>query len=245
MDVAIKSETMEGIADAIREKTGGTDTIAPPEMAEEIRGITASSDTSIELDTTLSVSGKAADAAAVGNALSKKANATAIPTALKNPYALTFTGAVTGTYDGSAAKTINIPTSGGGLTTVNADGSITPTQIRALADGQYWFATAYRQDTYTTGTNLVGTTNTLLVGYVLKIGNTLYCQATGYGVKFVSGNGVTINDHAESGVRITNWPTVSGTLPIVTASDAGKLLMVNDNGAWAATTIANAEEVAY
>lgn len=36
-------------------------------------------------------------------------NATQIPTALKNPYALTFTGAVTGTYDGSAAKTVNIP----------------------------------------------------------------------------------------------------------------------------------------
>ena len=35
-----------------------------------------------------------------------------IPTKLPNPYALTFTGAVSGTYDGSAAKTINIPTSG-------------------------------------------------------------------------------------------------------------------------------------
>ena len=34
-----------------------------------------------------------------------------IPTKLPNPNALTFTGAVTGTYDGSAAKTINIPKS--------------------------------------------------------------------------------------------------------------------------------------
>lgn len=32
-----------------------------------------------------------------------------IPAALPNPNALTFTGAVTGTYDGSSAKTINIP----------------------------------------------------------------------------------------------------------------------------------------
>lgn len=32
-----------------------------------------------------------------------------IPTALKNPNALTFSGAVTGTYDGSAAKTVTIP----------------------------------------------------------------------------------------------------------------------------------------
>lgn len=33
-----------------------------------------------------------------------------MPSALPNPNALTFTGAVTGTYDGSEAKTINIPT---------------------------------------------------------------------------------------------------------------------------------------
>ena len=35
---------------------------------------------------------------------------TDIPTSLKNPNAITFTGAVTGTYDGSSAKTVNIPT---------------------------------------------------------------------------------------------------------------------------------------
>ena len=36
----------------------------------------------------------------------------AIPTKLPNPHAITFTGAVEETYDGSAAKTVNIPTSG-------------------------------------------------------------------------------------------------------------------------------------
>lgn len=35
-----------------------------------------------------------------------------IPTALKNPNALTFTGAATGSYDGSAAMTVNIPSGG-------------------------------------------------------------------------------------------------------------------------------------
>lgn len=35
-----------------------------------------------------------------------------IPTALKNPYALTITGAASGTYDGSSAVTINIPSGG-------------------------------------------------------------------------------------------------------------------------------------
>lgn len=33
-----------------------------------------------------------------------------IPTALKNPYALSFTGGATGSYDGSTAKSVNIPT---------------------------------------------------------------------------------------------------------------------------------------
>ena len=37
---------------------------------------------------------------------------TGLPTSLKNPYAITFTGAVSGTYDGSEAVTINIPTTG-------------------------------------------------------------------------------------------------------------------------------------
>ena len=46
------------------------------------------------------------------------------PTALKNPNALTFTGAATGTYDGSAALTINIPSSGGG-----SSGSGGPAQL--------------------------------------------------------------------------------------------------------------------
>ena len=35
-----------------------------------------------------------------------------VPSALKNPHAITFTGASTGTYDGSSALTINIPESG-------------------------------------------------------------------------------------------------------------------------------------
>lgn len=44
-----------------------------------------------------------------GKHASEFALTTSIPTALKNPYAITFTGAVSDTYDGSAAKTVNIP----------------------------------------------------------------------------------------------------------------------------------------
>ena len=40
-----------------------------------------------------------------------------LPTALKNPAALTFTGAATGTYDGSEALTITIPEGGSGGST--------------------------------------------------------------------------------------------------------------------------------
>lgn len=42
--------------------------------------------------------------------LSLLAKKTDIPTALKSPAALTFTGGATGSYDGSVAKTVNIPT---------------------------------------------------------------------------------------------------------------------------------------
>ena len=41
-----------------------------------------------------------------------KSQITDFPTSLKNPNALTFAGAVTGTYDGSSAVTITIPTTG-------------------------------------------------------------------------------------------------------------------------------------
>lgn len=42
------------------------------------------------------------------------AQKTDIPSALPNPKRLTFTGAVTGSYDGSEPLTVNIPSSGGG-----------------------------------------------------------------------------------------------------------------------------------
>lgn len=43
------------------------------------------------------------------NLITEKAGKDEIPTSLKNPNAITFTGASTGTYDGSSALTINIP----------------------------------------------------------------------------------------------------------------------------------------
>ena len=50
--------------------------------------------------------------AAQGVALKALIDAITIPTALPNPHALTFTGAVAGSYDGSAAVTVEIPSGG-------------------------------------------------------------------------------------------------------------------------------------
>lgn len=65
-----------------------------------------------------------------------------IPSELKNPYALTFTGASSGTYDGSSAVTINIPTGGGSSVTVDSALSATSTNpvqnkvIKSALDGK-------------------------------------------------------------------------------------------------------------
>ena len=66
------------------------------------------------------------------------------PTALKNPNALTFTGAVTGTYDGSEAMTVNIPSggasgSGGALKAMSAvDGYIGIPAAELPENGVVW-----------------------------------------------------------------------------------------------------------
>lgn len=59
-------------------------------------------------DSAAADAGKLLQVGADGNA----AWGSKLPTALKNPKALTFTGAATGTYDGSAALTVNIPSGG-------------------------------------------------------------------------------------------------------------------------------------
>ena len=64
-----------------------------------------------------------------------------IPTTLPNPNALTFTGAVTGSYDGSAPLSVEIPSGGGGIGTgayefsVLASGTIPANTITAAEIG--------------------------------------------------------------------------------------------------------------
>lgn len=68
-----------------------------------------------------------------------------LPTALKNPAALTFAGAVTGTYDGSEALTITIPeggsggSTGGGLRKMSAVANYIGIPVAELPqDGTVW-----------------------------------------------------------------------------------------------------------
>ena len=56
-----------------------------------------------------------------------------IPTALPNPNAITFTGAVTGSYDGSTAKTVNIPSA---VTDAHIN-SLIDTKLGVIENGSY------------------------------------------------------------------------------------------------------------
>ena len=71
-------------------------------------------------DSTAADAGKLLQVGADGNA----AWGDKLPTALKNPAALTFTGAATGTYDGSAALTVNIPAGGSGSSGSGSGGAL-------------------------------------------------------------------------------------------------------------------------
>lgn len=102
-----------------------------------------------------------------------------IPTALKNPYALTFTGASSGTYDGSSAVTINIPTDGGSSVTVDSAlyaTSTNPVQnkvIKSALDGKLSTSggtlTGNLTGKYITGTWLQTTDATELASSATKI----------------------------------------------------------------------------
>ena len=61
------------------------------------------------------------------------AQETDIPTTLPNPFALTFTGAVTGTYNGTGAMTVNIPSA----VTDEHINSLIDTKLGVIENGSY------------------------------------------------------------------------------------------------------------
>ena len=78
--------------------------------------------------------------AAQGVALKALIDGIVIPEKLPNPYPLTFTGGASGSYDGSKALTINIPSGGDGSTYY-----VTPEQFGAIGDGVTDDSEAFRQ----------------------------------------------------------------------------------------------------
>ena len=100
--------------------------------------------------------------AAQGVALKALIDAISIPDALPNPNALTFTGAVTGSYDGSEPVTINIPESGAGnMKKLTFTGAVT---------GEYDGTTDVNVDIPIATTSTAGT---------IKVGNGLSISADG------------------------------------------------------------------
>lgn len=102
-----------------------------------------------------------------------------MPSELKNPYALTFTGASSGTYDGSSAVTINIPNGGGSSITIDSALSSTSTNpvqnkvIKSALDGKLSTSggtlTGNLTGKYITGTWLQTTDATELASSATKI----------------------------------------------------------------------------
>ena len=160
-----------------------------------------------------------------------------VPSSLPNPHKLTFTGAVTGEYDGSAAKTINIPSGGGAeqlVVTFSESGSNwvsnrTFAEVRAAMDA-----------------------GTPVIGYVAS--SHLYYALTAYNpnadydyIEFALNYGHWVERFVLNETNQVSHEDVdleSDHLPYVTASDDGKLLQVV-NGAWAAVTIENAAGGSY
>ena len=100
-----------------------------------------------------------------------------LPTSLKNPKALTFTGTATGTYDGSEALTVDIP-SGGGVS-----GDVTNIITYPLAQ-RYEVSDYYKYVSYTQATlNADGTLNESGIGFTTDYlpvipGETLFLSTT-------------------------------------------------------------------
>lgn len=85
-----------------------------------------------------------------------------------NPYALTFTGAATGSYDGSEALTVNIPSGGGGekewriIRTITIGEDVKSIDITTDDDGNTF--SCEEIFIHTNATNIEGTTTALSLG---------------------------------------------------------------------------------
>lgn len=166
-----------------------------------------------------------------------------IPSELKNPYALTFTGAASGTYDGSSAVTINIPTGGGSSVTVDSALSATsenPVQnkvIKSALDGKLSLS----------GGTLTGNlTGKYITGSWLKTTDASELSTTPTKIPVLDSEGwiyYRTLEHLKNDLGVGSGSGGS-TLPAVTTSDNGKFLQVV-NGEWSAVSIPSGEGVNF
>lgn len=125
-----------------------------------------------------------------------------IPEALPNPYALTFTGAVTGSYDGSQAVTVEIPSGGGSgdiidvlmdVTIVEAVAAVTVTLDTTRAYKELYIATCVYGDESNSSANAMflrvnntGTTGSKnVIAWIPQVENATSATSKSYGVAFV------------------------------------------------------------
>lgn len=120
----------EAVTVTVSSEGGGTpveidDTLTQSGQAADAKAVgdrlSALNDANAKQDEEIAKRAKDADLAAVAksgsyNDLSNKPTIPSVPESLKNPNALTFTGAVSATYDGSEAVSVEIPSGGGGST---------------------------------------------------------------------------------------------------------------------------------
>lgn len=198
-------------------------------------------------DSAAADAGKLLEVGADGNA----AWGDKLPTALKNPKALTFTGAETGTYDGSEALTVNIPAggssgSGGALKAMSAVGGYIGIPAADLPEnGVVWmcFGSGDSTELYT-GTVTIQDAG-IAVNDMLVITNGTVNPLNQ--VSWVSDGlaiyGLSTNDYR--GVyQVVGAGGGSDGLPTVTDADNGKFLRVA-NGKWAAATVLSAGGVSF
>lgn len=165
-----------------------------------------------------------------------------MPSELKNPYALTFTGAASGTYDGSSAVTINIPTGGSSVTVDSALSATSenPVQnkvIKSALDGKL----------STSGGTLTGNlTGKYITGTWLKTTEASELSTTPTKIPVLDSTGwiyYRTLEHLKSDLGVGSG-SGSSNLPVVTTSDNGKFLQVV-NGAWSAVSIPSGEGVNF
>lgn len=110
---------------------------------------------------------------------------------LPNPYPLTFTGAVSGSYDGSSAKTIEIPSGGGGGETIIAEETVlasgtiaTETEAHAFTASGITFGMLRNYKHWTVEFKSENQNTYLAAGYKIGSDERYICRLQARNIKF-------------------------------------------------------------